>query len=164
MNFTALFPPWVSHIPIDWIVIVAMMLILTFDAMRSGSGRASVIAVAFPITAFLSNLLPHTFAIGGLTGSVSSPLVQAMIFILLFVAVFIFMYRIIYNLAGMSRGLFFSFLAAISAAIVAVVMWLQVPALNALWHLSAPLQSIFGASYALFWLLGAYFVLAFVRS
>jgi hypothetical protein len=164
MNLSALFPPWLAHIPIDWIAILIFTLLLTFDAMRSGSGRASVLAVTFPVAAFLSNLLPHTFVIGAFATSLSSSIVQAAIFLLVFVAVFIFMYRIIINLAAISRGLFFSFLAAISATIVIIVMWLQVPALVALWHFSGPVQSIFGASYAFFWLLGAYLILAFVRS
>jgi hypothetical protein len=164
MQLAALFPSWFAHVPIDWIVIAAFVLLITFDAMRSGSGRASVIAVTFPVAAFLSNLLPHTFLIGNAIKSLTTPLIQGGIFILLFVLIFICMHRIIYNLGGISRGLFFSFLSGISAVIVAVVMWLQVPALNALWHFSTTIQSIFGISYAFFWMIGAYLVLAFVRS
>jgi hypothetical protein len=164
MNLPALFPTWLAHIPIDWIVIVVFALLLTFDAMRSGSGRASVIAVTFPIAAFLSNLLPHTIVIGSVITSLKTPYVQAGIFLILFAIIFIMLHRIIYNLGGISRGLFFSLLAGLSATIVAVVMWLQVPALTALWHFSSPVQSIFGASYAIFWLIGAYLILAFVRS
>jgi hypothetical protein len=164
MQLTALFPPWLSHVPIDWIVIIAVLLLLTFDAMRSGSGRASVIAVTFPIAAFLSSLLPLTTILGSFIGLSKAPIVQAGIFLAIFLVVFVLMHRIVFNLAGISRGLLFSFLSSISATVIMSVMWMQVPALSALFKLNTPLPAIFGAPYALFWIIGAYLILAFVRS
>ena len=164
MNLPALFPPWVSHIPIDWIVIVAFILIVTFDAMRSGSGRASVLALAFPIASFFSNLIAHTYLIGKMLASFTSPLVGEGVFFVLFIISYLLSYRIVYTMGSISRGLLFSFLAGISAAIVAVVMWLQVPALAAVWHFSTQVQTIFGSGFALLWLLLAYLILAFIRS
>jgi hypothetical protein len=161
---SSLFPAWLSHIPIDWIVIVAFILIVTFDAMRSGSGRASVLALAFPTAAFLSSLIPHAYFFGKLVSSTTSPLVGEGIFIVLFIITYLLAYRIVYTMGSISRGLMLSFLAGISAAIVVIVMWLQVPVLTTVWHFNSQVQTIFGSGFALFWLIGAYLILAFIRS
>jgi|SRR5665213_2718811 len=156
--------PALSHLPIDWIIIAVFALIVIFDAMRSGSGRASVLALAFPISVFFSDLIPHTVLLGNAIASLSTPVLKAGIFVVTFAIIYILTYRIIYTFGGTSRGLIFAILSGLSATAVTVVMWLQVPALNAIWHFGTQVQSIFGATYAIFWILAAYLVLAFVRS
>ncbi|HUO55849.1 MAG TPA: hypothetical protein VMU27_00205, partial [Candidatus Paceibacterota bacterium] len=67
-------------------------------------------------------------------------------------------------LGATSNGLFFSLLAALSATIITLSMWVQEPVLQTIWHFGSPIETIFSAPYTLLWMLGAYLVLAFVRS
>ena len=164
MHLPALSPTWLAHIPLDWIFIIVFALLLSFDAMRSGSGRASVLAIAFPIAAFLSGLMPRTFIVGNAMASFSTPVLKTAIFLFTFGIAYLLIYRIVYSFGAASRGFLFSLLAGISATIVTVVMWLQVPALAGVWHFGTQVQSVFGAAYALLWIVGAYLILAFVRS
>ena len=159
-----LFPSWLTHLPIDLFVIVIFLFIVTFDALRSGPGRASVLALAFPISVFLSNLSLHTVILGNVVASVSSPAVKAASFLAIFVIVYILAYRIVYTLGSGSSGFFFALLAGISAAIITIVTWLQAPALTGLWSFSPAIQTVFGSSYALLWIFLAYLILAFTRS
>lgn len=164
MHLPALFPAWVSHLPLDWVFIVIFALLIAFDALRSGSGRAAVLALSLPIAEFLFGLLPKTMFLGKLISSLSNPMAQAGIFLVIFVVIYILAYRLVDTFANGSRGLLLAILSGISATIITVVIWLQEPALQAIWHFSPLVQNIFGAAYALFWLLGAYLMLAFVGS
>ncbi len=164
MHLPALFPAWVSHLPLDWVFIVLFALLFAFDALRSGSGRAAVLGLALPISEFIFNLLPHTAFLGKILASLSSPVAQAAIFLLIFGLIYVLTYRLVDTFSNASRGFLLALLSGISASIITAVMWLQEPALQVIWHFSPLVQSIFGAPYALFWLLGAYLILAFVRS
>ncbi len=156
--------PALSHSTLDWIIIAVFALIVTFDALRSGSGRAAVLAVAFPIAVFFSDLATHTYLISGLLAPLSTPVLKAGVFLAIFAITYVLIYRIVYSFGGMSRGFLFALLSGISAAIITTVMWLQVPALQAIWHFGPEVSAIFGASYALLWIIAAYLILAFVRS
>ena len=163
MNLALFFPPWLSHIPIDWIVILVLVLIVSFDAMRSGSGRAAVVSLSLPISAYLFNLLSHTFVVGPMITSLSNPFVQGGVYLGVFMLTYILAYRATGLLVGVSSGLLFGFLTGIATTIVLLVTWLQVPALSAIWHLTPFLQNIFGAPYAILWLLAAFLILAAAR-
>ena len=164
MHLAALFPVWLTHVPIDWIAMFVFAFLLTFDALRSGSGRASVLAISLPVAAFFASLIPHAYFVGSMVTSLTSPIAQGALFIVIFVVSYILTYRIIYTFGDTSNGFIFSVLTGISATIATIVAWLQVPALTGLWHFSPLVQAIFGGSFALFWLLAAYIVLAFVQS
>lgn len=160
----ALFPAWFSHIPIDWIVIVAFAFLIAFDALRSGSGRAAVLALALPISEFIYGLLPQTIFIGKLVTGLTNDYAHAAIFLGIFIVIYILTYRLVDTFASVSRGFILSVLSGIAATIITVVMWLQEPALTSIWHFSPLVQSIFSGAYALPWLILAYVILAFVRS
>ncbi len=163
MNIAAFFPPWLLTIPIGWMIAAVIFALLTFDAMRAGPGRASVIAMSAGISIFLYNLLPYTAFVGSFIQS-SSKTIQAGIFALLFAAVCVLVYRMSSSIGGMSNGLIFSILAGLSATIALVVMWQQVVPLESMWNFGPQAHAIFGAPYALPWLLLVYLILAFVRS
>ena len=163
MNLTALFPTWLSSIPLGWIVIAVVFFLLTFDAMRSGPGRAAVIAMASSISMFLYNLLPHTMLLGAFIAS-SNRTILAALFGLLFVASFVLVYRMSSIFGGSSGGFLFSFIAGISATIALIVTWVQIQPLESLWNLGSQIQAVFGTSFAAFWLIGIYLALAFIRS
>jgi hypothetical protein len=165
MNFTALFPAWLTHIPFGWIVVVILLLILTVDAMRSGAAHVAILAIAAPIALFFFSLIPHTFLVGGaITPLLAIPYVMAGIFVVLFIAAFLLSNRMTATFGGSSGGLLNSLLAGMSGTIVLLVMWVQVPVLLALWNPGDQIHAVFGLPYALIWFLGVYLVLAFVRS
>ena len=165
MNLSALFPSWLVHIPFGWIVIVILLLILTFDAMRSGAAHASIIAIASPVSLLLFSLIPHAFLLGGVvTPLLSSTFVMAGIFLALFIVTFLLTNRMTATFGGMSGGLMNSFLAGVSGTVALAITWMQVPALMTLWNPGSQLHAIFGLPYAFFWFVGVYVVLAFVRS
>ena len=164
MNLSALFPSWLAHIPFGWIVFVLLVLILTIDAMRSGSVHASVLAITAPVSLFFFDLISHTVVVGNLITAITIPYVMAGLFLALFVVVFLLVNRMTASFAGASGGLFFSFLSGLSGTIAVMLLWLQIPALMTLWNPGSQIHAIFGLPYALLWFLGIYVVLAFVRS
>ncbi len=165
MNLSALFPTWLTHIPFGWIVFVLLVLLLTIDAMRSGAAHASIIAITSPVSLFLFSLIPHTFLLESVIAPfLASTYVMAGILVVIFIAVFLLTNRMTATFGGSSGGLMNSFLAGISGTIALIVMWLQIPALVALWNPGNQIHAIFGLPYALLWFLGVFIILAFVRS
>ena len=162
MHLPALFST--AHISIDLIILAVCVILFTIDAMRSGAAHATVLAVAFPVAMLFSNLLPQTYLIGGMLSKLSVAILPTIIAVATLVVAFILINRMMSLLGSYSAGLFYSFLTGLSATIVSVVMWLQTPALQSLWHFGGQIQAIFGSVFALAWLIVAFLILAFVRS
>jgi len=152
-----------SHWPTDWIIIAALVVFITFDAYRSGSGRSSALALAFPLALLLVNALLSAFLIGSLTAQLASVPVQAVIFVVALVALFALMYRIT-ALYSAGAEIIPALLCGIAATAIVITVWLQVPALQSLYHFSPQVQTVFGESYRFWWLLASYFMLAVARS
>ena len=55
-------------------------------------------------------------------------------------------------------------ITGIASAIVLVVIWLQVPGLEAVWAFGSQVQAVFGEAYRFWWLAGSYIALAVVRN
>lgn len=164
MQLPVLSAPTLTHTTIDWIILAVFALLITFDAMRSGSGRAAVIAVAFPLSVFAYELIPHTFFLGNFANALSTPVLQAGLFILTFGIFFLLLHRMVYNLGAFSGGFALALLSGISATVAAIAMWIQEPALQNIWHFGPLVETVFGGSYTLGWMLLAYIILAFTRS
>ncbi len=154
-----------SQFPIDWAIVIVFFIIVTFDALRSGPSRAATISLAWPIALFAFGLLPQTFLIGKifLTIQSQSPIAQAAVFLILLVGFFALIYRTT-HIFGSSNGFLFALLAGMSATIITITLWLQEPALQVIWHFGPQIQMIFGGAYTLFWLIGSYIALAFIKS
>lgn len=134
------------------------------DAMRSGTARAATLAVVFPLTFFFSGILSHVAILGPMTAKITAPFMQAAIFGLLFAVLFFLVYRIMYAFGGSGSMPFASVVASLAATIITLVVWLQVPALQSVWHFGPQIQAVFGVAYAFWWLIAAYLLMAFVRS
>jgi hypothetical protein len=89
---------------------------------------------------------------------------QAALFVVIFAIFFVLLHRMLYNLGSFSGGFLFSLLSGISATAVIIAMWIQEPALQSIWHFGSQVTTTFSGSYTLLWLLGAYLILAFVKS
>ncbi len=164
MHLPALFPSWLLNIPLGWIVVVIIVLLLSFDAMRSGPGRAVVLAIASPISIFLFEILPQTFLVGKMFTALSASFVIAGIALAIYIVIYLLLHRMTATFSGLSTGLLNSLLAGISGTIAFIILWLQIPALVSLWNPGSQIDALFGLPYALLWFLGSFLVLAFVRS
>jgi hypothetical protein len=153
-----------AHTPIDGVIIVALLIVLVIDSLRSGTARAATLAVVFPLTFFFSNLLSEAAILGPMLDKLTSPYAQAAVFALLFGVLFVLVYRIMYALGGSGSTPTVSIVAGLSATIITLVMWLQVPALQSIWHFGPIIETVFGTAYAFWWLIAGYLLMAFVRS
>ncbi|MDB5238470.1 MAG: hypothetical protein JWM46_740 [Candidatus Kaiserbacteria bacterium] len=150
-----------AHISTDWIILVALVLLVTVDALRSGASRAIALSLALPPTYLCAALLSKSAIVGASLASIKG--VPYAVILLLLLGVFtVMMHRISrdYNSASVPNAI----LAGLATTALLAVFWMQLPALSALWHFSAPASEIFGSAYALFWLIGSYAALAAVRS
>jgi hypothetical protein len=148
----------------DWLLIGVFIVILTIDALRSGSTRATALALALPIALWLDGALPHTIIVGTIVSQFSGPLPHAVFFLVLLVLLFLIMYRVVASYGDSGGAPLLSLLASIACAIILVVVWIQVPGSDSMWQFGSQIQTIFAENYRFFWPLIAYIILAYVRS
>lgn len=153
----------VSQIPIDWLIAGVFFIVVAADALRAGCARACALAISFPLSSLLFQLIPQTALVGAVAGQFQNSIEQALLFIILEVVLFVCVYQMLfaYDRYG---SLVSTAVAGLAATIVVLVVWTQTPVLQSLWHFDSQMQNIFGASYRFLWLVGAYLALAFVGS
>lgn len=151
-------------IPYDWLVFGGVTLLIALDSLRSGIGRASSIALSLPIAGILYELLSKTVGISSITALTASPAAQAGTFAVVALASYLLVRRIAleYIESGVGEPIQ-ALLAGCAATVVIIVVWLHVPVLEPIWHLSDKVHALFSESYRLIWLVGAYLALAFAR-
>jgi len=156
---------FIANIPADWIVFVIVLLALSIDVLRAGSGRITTLAISLPVSSLLFDLLPNAYFVGPVVRSLLTPVAEGALFAVLFTLLSFLIYRII-RAQGKDPGplIILSFLSGLVGTVIITVVWVQTPALNHLFAPSVQFQAIFGSGYAFFWLVGSYLLLAFVRS
>jgi hypothetical protein len=152
-----------AHWPTDWFIIAAFVALVALDALRAGSARATALALALPLTSILMNALSSAFLVGSIATQFPQGGGQAVLFGIVFAILFLAIHRIVHSFAE-TGGTLQALIAGVSAVAVTLVVWLQVPALDTLWHFGPQVQLVFGEPYRFWWLVAAYFGLAFVRS
>ncbi len=152
------------HWPTDWIIIGAIAVFIALDTLRSGGTRASALALALPVGLFTLDALPRALFIGSVSKQFSTPVLQAVLFGIVFVALYVLIYRIIGFYSTSTGAPIEALLTGLAATAILMVVWLQVPALNSLWHFGSQVQAVFGESYRFWWLAASYLALAFARS
>ena len=152
-----------SQIPIDWLIIAVFFITVTVDAVRAGSVRACAFALSLPVSFFLFQLIPQTIVLGPLTAAFQSPIEKAVIFLILEVVLFVCVHQMLFSYDRYS-SVFSAVVAGLSATVVVLVIWIQIPALQSLWHFDGQVQTIFGGSYSFLWLIASYLGLAFIGS
>ena len=154
----------VTQWPTDWILIGACAALAAFDALRGGSGRVAAAALALPTALLLYEKLPATAYLGPFIAQFASPLAQGALFAVIFVALYLFIRRIVGLWGESDGGPVQALIAGIACATVVVTTWMQVPALDSVWHFGPQVQLIFGEAYRFWWLLISFAGLAYVRS
>ncbi|MEK7601760.1 MAG: hypothetical protein AAB480_04485 [Patescibacteria group bacterium] len=152
-----------SNIPLDWVVIAVFAFVMAADALRGGPSRATALALALPLTLLVAGALPDARLMGGIASQLTSPLLGALFDGILLVIVFICMYRITDTYGADSSHPIQALFSGVAVAAIAVVIWLQIPALDSVWHFGPQIQALFGDVYRFWWLLIAYIALAFAR-
>src|SRR5437773_2532893 len=132
--------PGIAALPIDWIAIAVFAAIVALESFRAGSNRAAALALALPATLMALSALPKAFLIGPLIQQVSGQVPEALLFGAVLFVVFMLIHKM-FGFYGDSSGSFMSALiAGIATAVIAVVVWLQQPALQSLWHFGPQVQ------------------------
>lgn len=163
MDFDAVMN-FVESLPLDWVIIAGFAVLLAFDTLRSGAGRVAALAMALPGAMLLASVFPQAAFVGTLSEQLATPLLQGVLFLIFATALFLLIRRMD-PLYGSEAGQPVSaLLAAGGGTAILVVVWLQVPALAAVWQFSDSVATVFGNPYAFWWLIGSFATIAFVRS
>jgi uncharacterized protein (DUF697 family) len=161
------FHAWTSallHLPMDWVIVGVFAAVVAADAFRSGARRGIALSLSFPIAFLAYGDLAQAAIIANILKTVSFPFEQNAIVVGLLVILFILFSRMVGSSWEGSGGIVSALLTGSAVAIVAIVFWLQLVPLEALWHFGSQVQTVFGAAYRFWWLIAAYAALAFVRS
>jgi hypothetical protein len=152
-----------AGIPIDWLIVGTTLVFFILGTLVRGTGYAVALALSLPIASTLFDAAGHAVVLGTIAQQFSMPLEQAVLFLLLTIILLICMYRICGTFDHSSSPLV-AIITSVAVIIVVLVTWMQVVSLEALWRPGVQMESIFGESYRLYWLIGAYLALAFSRS
>ncbi len=157
-------PSFLTTLPMDWVLIVAFIIIVTFVALRYGSAHAASWVLALPLAGLFYHEIPNTAFLATFIEKVSTPMYQAIFFGVIFVILFFLIYRMVHSYSAPASGIIEAVACGVGSALVTLVVWVQVPALAFVWHFGPTIQTLFGTPYALFWVLASFALLAFVRS
>ena len=162
MDFSAfanIFTQW----PIDWILIGAFAAFVALDGVRSGPSRAAALMLSLPAALLLVANLPDALFVGALAAQFTTPLAQVGVFVVVTAVLYFVIHRVIFTFSNNLPPLQ-ALIAGLAAAIVLVVIWLQVPGLEAVWDFGDQVRAVFGEAYRFWWLAASYIALAAVRS
>jgi len=151
-------------VPLDYFVLGGIVLVIALDSLRSGIGRACALAVALPVSMLLYSLLDKAALLSSVGALFATPLAQALTFAVILALSYLLARRMGLEFVdgGMGEPIQ-SLIAGVAIAMIFVVIWLQLPALESLWHFNTQVSAVFAEPFRLWWLLGAYAALAFAR-
>ena len=149
--------------PTDWIILGALATFVALDTMRSGTARASALALSLPATLILTNSLPQASFLGPFTEAFTAPAIHVFFFAVLFILIYFATHRTIFVFSD-GGGIIQSCIAGISAIVILVLIWLQFPAFDSMWNFGDQVRTIFAPAYEFWWFIAAYVGLLFARS
>lgn len=152
-----------SHISIDWLILFVLVVLLTIDALRAGSGRTAAIALALPIAGFIFEGAGHTALISTIIAQATAPAAQAGIFIALCIGAYFIINRMMPHYDDISGAPLLGILAGVASAIAIVSTWVHLSFLATIWHFGPSITHLFDDPFRIWWLIAAYLALAFVR-
>ncbi|MFA7310172.1 MAG: hypothetical protein WC050_04690 [Candidatus Paceibacterota bacterium] len=152
-----------TNIQTDWFILFVVTIAIAFDALRSGSARARALTLSLPASYLLYTWLPTSAFIGPLLKGFAFPLAQNAIALGLMLLMFLIVLRATNSWAEGSHKSATALISGIAATVALLVIWMQIPTLDMLWHFGPLIHSIFSIPYALFWILGASMAFALVR-
>ena len=162
MNLSALSNIF-THIPTDWMIIAVFAILVAFDSLRNGLGRANALAISLPMAMLLSISLPAAQLIGGAAGQLTSSVSQSILFVAVSFATYFLVRHINSQYGGNEGAIIQSLISGVATAAMVVVVWLQMSQLQSVWHFGPQVQVVFGEIYRFWWLIGSLIALAFVQ-
>lgn len=150
-------------IPLDWIIIGAVVIAVALYVLRSGAQMICTLALALPTTALLLSALSNAAIVGPLSKQFETSPLRALLFVAILIVSYTLVHRMGISYGSESRQPIQAILAGAAAAALLVVIWIQEPALQSIWQFGGDVQSIFGEAYRFWWIIGSYATLAFVR-
>jgi hypothetical protein len=152
-----------ASMPMDWLVLGVFAIIMIVLTLRSGPRIACTFALALPLALFLFQTLSSTVLLSAIVGQFASEPSQSALFGLVFVVSVFLSFRIVGPDIGGGASPVQSILVGLAATAIALVFWLDVPALSTLWHFGSLVQSVFAPMYRLWWMVGGLLMLTFAR-
>ena len=149
---------------VDWIIIGALCALIAAESLRGGSNRAVSLALALPLTLFMREALTDAALVGPLAASLSTPLLQTLLFTGILVLVYLLVHRVIMFYGNSSGSVLSALLVGAGCTMLLVITWLEVDALHSLWQFGPQVQALFSQGYRFWWILVSYAALAFARS
>lgn len=153
----------ISHISIDWLIIAGLVILLTIDALRSGSGRTAAIALALPSAALFFDGLAKTVFLGSAMASATSPTAHAAIFMVLVVALYFIINRMMPHYDDISGSPLLGVLAGIATTVAILATWVHLSFLSSIWKFGPTITLVLDDPFRLWWILASFLALAFVR-
>lgn len=153
-----------TSVPIDWFIVGGVVAIFAIDSLRSGIGRAVALALAAPLGLLLFSLVDSTLVLKDVEALQDSSMAQAVLILVLIALCFVMLRRmgIEYFDSGV-RAPLQSILAAASTTAILLVVWMHAPAFSDWYTFGDQMQAVFSESYRLWWILGSFATLTFVR-
>ncbi|MCR4325401.1 MAG: hypothetical protein NUV59_01170 [Patescibacteria group bacterium] len=159
---------WLSTLltqwPTDWIIVIALAALVALDALRGGSNRACAISIALPLSLLALASFEKAAFLAPFASQISAYASGSVLFFVMLVAFYFFSRRIIGFWSDSREGVIQALLAGLATTIIALVVWLQIPSLDTVWHFGPQIQNVFSEAYRFWWLLISFAALAFVRS
>ncbi len=153
----------IMHLPIDWVILGLVLALGAIGAMRTGTKHTAAFALAAPLAIVLQRMAADAAFLGSRINGIHAEYAGIIIYVVLFLLIIVLLYQIIPSDFSTGTYPLQGLLAGLSSAIVLSVVWPLIPGINAYTVLSPLVLNIFGAPYRLYWLLGAYGMLAFAR-
>jgi hypothetical protein len=154
---------FLATLQMDWVILGAFALLAALDTIRSGAHRVVLFALALPGALLVFTSIPSTAFLAGIAEQLGTPIMQAGLFLGLVALFFILIGRIGLSRGGGAGQSIQAALAGVAGAALLATFWLQVPALDSLWHFGPGVVTIFGEGYRAIWLVGSYAILAYVH-
>lgn len=152
------------RLPTDWIIIGSFAVIMLVDALRVGSARISTLAIAAIISLLVQDTVTSAAFFGPVAAQLSTPVLQAAFFGIMYILTYILVRRIFIDYGELHGQPLQAIFAAIAVTALIVVVWLQVPALTAVWNFGDQVRSVFSEAFRFWWLLLGLAALAFAKA
>ncbi len=151
-------------LPADWIIIGSFAMIMLVDALRVGSARISTLAIAALMSLLVQDTISSAAFFGPVAAQLSTPVLQAVFFGIIYILTYVLVRRIFIDYGELHGQPLQAIFAAIAVTALIVTVWLQVPALAAVWNFGDQVHSVFSEAFRFWWLLLGLAALAFAKA
>ncbi len=151
-------------LPTDWIIIGSFAMIMVVDALRVGSARISTLAIAALISLLVQDAVATAAFFGPVAAQLSTPVLQAVFFGIVYILTYILVRRIFIDYGELHGQPLQAIFAAVAVTALIVVVWLQVPALQAVWAFGDQVRAVFSEAFRFWWILLGLAALAFAKA